>query len=211
DLLTGRTSATAPVIVSTASRDLMGLARSGAFEADLAHRLGCVHVAIAPLRERPEDVQVVIDTVLRNTPHGTPNLSLTPRAARTLRRYSWPGNDRELAGLLDRLRSTMAVDPSPVIDVQHLPENVRHEQDSAATLQVWMDQQLTARNGDLDEVLAHAERILIESTLSETSGQVTAAADLLGLTRQGLYKKMKRLDVDPGRFHETVGSDRQDG
>ncbi|MBT8399051.1 MAG: AAA family ATPase [Rhodothermia bacterium] len=202
-------SATSPdrlhLLVSTASRDPLQLAKLGMWSPELSLELSSTRIEIPPLRERREDVEVIVRSHLSRRLPGEPTAAITDEALDALRQAEWPENDKELIALIDSLRRSLAVDPSPVIDIGHLPRDLTTKQTPLSTLHRWVNEEFS-RNRDLEAVLSHAERLLIESTLAETGGQVSAAAELLGLTRQGLYKKMKRLDVDPARFH---GSEEQ--
>ncbi len=189
------------LLVSTASRDPLQVAPPATLSRELAVRLSSTRIEIPPLRQRKEDVEVIVRSQLSRRLPGEPSAVITDRALEMLREAEWTGNDRELIEVIDKLRRRLAVDPSPVIDIGHLPEVVTNKESPASTLHGWIDEEFS-RNRDLETVLAHAERLLIESTLADTGGQVSAAAELLGLTRQGLYKKMKRLDVDPAGFHD---------
>jgi transcriptional regulator of acetoin/glycerol metabolism len=183
--------------VSTTTRALERRVGDGSFSADLFSALTPVTLDIPPVRETPEDIPALArEHLARLSGPSAPTPALTPAADAALQQYGWPGSERQLLNVLEAAFGQVRSEPRPVIDSLHLGL------DGAATGTVGLQQDPTVRmeRGDtLDDALARAERHLIELSLVEHAGQVTATAQALGLTRQGLYKKMKRLGIDPAR------------
>jgi two-component system nitrogen regulation response regulator NtrX len=140
---------------------------------------------VPPLRERMEDVALLADHFLREftTAYGRKPKDLTEDALRVLEEYPWPGNVRELRNLMERI---VIMNPQPRIDARHIPL------DRARRAVFYKPAE---RFGSLQEVREAAERDYILKKLEEAKGNVTRAAELLGLERSHLYRKMKALGI----------------
>lgn len=188
-------------VVATLSEAPAEAERAGRLDAALRDALSTAVVALPPLRERRGDVVLLAHHFLRRlTPSGAPVATLTQEARDALLRYPWPGNVRQLRNELERALVFVGSEPAPVIDVADLSPALREEPPASADV-AWPLDRIHGAACSLDDVLADTERAVIEQVLARHHGQVSAAAETLGLTRQGLYKKMKRLHVDPARFH----------
>jgi transcriptional activator for dhaKLM operon len=170
------------VIASSAS-DLEADVAAGTFRSDLLFRLRSFVIAIPPLRERPEDVPLLIDQLLdKLSVQVGQTLGLTPAAREALRAYPWPGNVRELESVLER--AALLCDRQP-INLGHLPEAVRQRR------AVIPGKPLTVPVRSLVEV----EKQAILSAGRATSGNLSEAARLLGIGRTTLWRKMKELGI----------------
>jgi two-component system nitrogen regulation response regulator NtrX len=174
-------------IVAATNKNLEEEIARGNFREDLFYRLNVIPFYVPPLRERIEDVALLADHFLREfaTAYGRKAKELTPDAYRILQEYSWPGNVRELKNLMERI---VILNPQVRVDARHIPLNPMRR----ATLDRAMD-----RFGSLQEVRESAEREYILIKLEETQGNVTRTAELLGLERSNLYRKMKSLGIVP--------------
>ena len=181
------------VIASTAC-DLGARVQTGAFDEALFCRLTVATATLSPLHERPFETVLLVHRFLQDlNTEGTSVPSITDRALQTLLRYPWPGNIRQLRNEIERALVFIGSEPVPVIS--------KHDLSDAITAYVPAPSQPAPTSGrSLDEALAGVERTLIAQTLATHDGQVTASARALGLTRQGLYKKMKRLGIDVASF-----------
>src|SRR6185503_6804124 len=126
-----KVGATGPVesdarVVAATHRDLEALVREGAFREDLYYRLSVVPLRIPPLRERREDIPVLVEHLLAKQArrHDRPAPALAPAVIDRLVKYDWPGNVRELENLLERL---VVLQRSPVVEVEDLPEALRRD------------------------------------------------------------------------------------
>jgi len=192
-------------LLAETSEDMSTLVRTGRFRHDLYYRLHVISLLVPPLRERPADIPALARHFAETlAPAGTPPVSITTRAMDALRRYHWPGNVRELRNTIDRAISLVASEPAPTIDRPMLSAPIQDAAPAAAPQDGWGE--ILQPNCSLDDVLARTEKEIIERVLTECDGQITASAEMLGLTRQGLYKKMKRLSVDPASFKPAVAS-----
>jgi two-component system nitrogen regulation response regulator NtrX len=174
-------------VVASTNKNLEDEIERGNFREDLFYRLNVVPFYVPPLRERIEDVPLLADHFLKEftTAYGRKPKELTPEAYRVLQEYSWPGNVRELRNLMERI---VIMNPQVRVDVRHIPVNASRRAAADRT---------TDRFGSLQEVREAAEREYILKKLEETRGNVTRAAELLGLERSNLYRKMKTLGIAP--------------
>ena len=169
-----------------------------AMPAQLAHRLGIITLRVPPLRERREDIPVLVQRVLdeQRTPQ-TPLATITQRALDALLAYNWPGNVRQLRNEAERAYQAVRSEPAPQITWDALAAPIREAlSDTAPDTPHPYDTLLNDDTVALSEVLAQTEKAAIEHVLRAHDGHVSASAEALGISRQGLYKKMKRLDID---------------
>lgn len=174
-------------VVAATNKNLDEEIERGNFREDLFYRLNVIPFFVPPLRERSEDIPLLADHFLREftTAYGRKPKELTPEAYRLLAEYHWPGNVRELKNLIERI---VILNPQVRVDARHIPLN---------TLRRQMDRPPLDRFGSLQEVREAAEREYILKKLEETNGNVTRTAELLGLERSNLYRKMKTLGIGP--------------
>jgi sigma-54 dependent transcriptional regulator, flagellar regulatory protein len=183
-------------VVAATHRDLPDHVEKGSFREDLYYRLSVFPIELRPLRERPEDIAPLVREITERVyrRYGV-ELSFTPDALSILESYTWPGNARELANLIERLA---VLRPDGRVDADALPWPLRpaacpvaaNEQETS------MDQMLTttlpAGGLDLKEYLAELEREMIRSALERADGVVQQAADELGVRRTTLVEKINR-------------------
>jgi DNA-binding NtrC family response regulator len=155
------------------------------FREDLYYRLNVVPVVVPPLRERREDIPLLLDSFLREfcSIYQKPPKTFASRTLELLIHYSWPGNIRELRNLVERLVLLSRTDPIGPAD---LPEQIRHaagDDHPEITLQ-------------LDQPLREAEKAIIGDVLSRVTHNRTMAARLLGISLRALHYKIKRYGLD---------------
>jgi two-component system nitrogen regulation response regulator NtrX len=174
-------------VVAATNKNLEQEIERGNFREDLFYRLNVIPFAVPPLRERVEDIPVLAEHFLKEftTSYGRKPKELTPEAVRMLEEYSWPGNVRELRNLMERI---VIMNPEVRVDARHIPL-------SPSRRAVY--EKAVERFGSLQEVREAAEREYILRKLEETKGNVTRTAELLGLERSNLYRKMKSLGIAP--------------
>jgi two-component system, NtrC family, nitrogen regulation response regulator NtrX len=173
-------------VIAATNKNLQEEIERGNFREDLFYRLNVIPFQVPPLRERVEDIPLLADHFLKEftSAYGRKPKELTPEAYHMLQEYHWPGNVRELRNLMERI---VIMSPQVRIDVRHVPlPRARRPAERA-----------TEGYGSLQEVRAAVERDYILKKLDETSGNVTRAAELLGLERSNLYRKMKALGITP--------------
>lgn len=200
-------------IIAATNRDLAPLIANGGFREDLYYRLNVVPIALPPLRERTEDIEVLANHFLvQASEEGLPRRTLTPGAVARLEESAWRGNVRELRNVIYRL-ALMARDD--VVEASHLDDVIQdvtsisiplalHESpgfDSA--LAHWLHNEDPAEGTVYHLALAAFEKPLIEYALGETRGNQLRAAKLLGINRNTLRKRIGELGVEPDRFSRT--------
>ncbi len=192
-------------IIAATHRDVQEMIRSGRFREDLYYRLNAIPLRIPPLRERRDEIPLLVEHFLRTLPTArAQRASLSDRALEAMLHYDWPGNVRQLRNEIERTLVFTGSEPAPMIDLEDLSEAIcRAAVTSGGDL---TDLLAGTVSGGLDDILAGAEKSVIERTLASKEGQVSATAEALGLSRQGLYKKMKRLGIDSSRFQPDADS-----
>jgi two-component system, NtrC family, nitrogen regulation response regulator GlnG len=202
-------------IVAATHRDLRQLIRQGLFREDLFYRLNVVPIRLPPLRERTEDIPALMRhffTLAVN--EDLPSKSLDGAAMERLKSYRWPGNVRELENLVRRLaalysQEVLGVDAIDAELAEAPPADTGGESPEGEGLSAAAERHLrdyfAAHKGGLppvglyDRVLREIERPLIQLTLGATRGNQLRAAQLLGLNRNTLRKKIRELDIEVGR------------
>ncbi len=168
---------------------------------DLFYRLSILHVAIPPLRERREEIPLLVRHFLRTfVPETGPIPTVNSSAMRILREASWPGNIRQLRNEVERAADPLRNEPAPMLDASDLSETLlRQAQSDSSTL----SRELEESDATLADALESMERSVIREALERFDGQVSTAANALGITRQGLYKKLERLDISLSEFRKS--------
>jgi DNA-binding NtrC family response regulator len=182
-------------VVAATHRDLTRDIAEGRFREDLYYRLNVVSIPVPPLRERPEDVPILLDHFLARhaTEAGRGPLRFSEQARALLLRYDWPGNVRELSNAVERCVVLTEGDP---IDVMDLPEEVRdgHRAPQAPTSPAPVADVQLGQRGYHDAVV-EAKRQIIAAALAETGNHQTRAAEMLGLSQPYLARLMKNLGM----------------
>jgi two-component system nitrogen regulation response regulator NtrX len=170
-------------VVAATNKNLEEEIARGNFREDLFYRLNVIPFFVPPLRERREDVAELAEHFLLEftTAYGRKPKELTPEAFQVLAEYHWPGNVRELKNLIERI---VILNPQVRVDARHIPLNTRRPAERTPE-----------RFGSLQEVREAAEREYILKKLEEMHGNVSRTAELLGLERSNLYRKMKTLGI----------------
>ncbi|HUS05155.1 MAG TPA: sigma-54 dependent transcriptional regulator [Bryobacteraceae bacterium] len=174
-------------VVAATNKNLEDEIARGNFREDLFYRLNVIPFYVPPLRERVEDIPVLADHFLKEytTAYGRKPKELTAEAYTVLEEYPWPGNVRELRNLMERI---VIMNPQIRVDARHIPLNAARR----AVFGTPMD-----RFGSLQEVREAAEREYILKKMDEAQGNITRTAEMLGLERSNLYRKMKSLGIAP--------------
>lgn len=206
-------------VIAATHRHLENEIRENRFREDLFYRLNVFPIEIPALKERVEDIPLLVNDLIarmESTNRGT--VRLTPAALAVLMQHDWPGNVRELANLIERLAIMF---PKGLVDAADLPEKFQHyqvpegltielpktshdeEDDAGATIEVvgHFDSltsplvQLPAQGIDLKEYLNVMEMDLIRQALNESNGVVAHAAKRLNMRRTTLVEKLRKFDV----------------
>ena len=177
---TERVSISARIIAAT-HRDLESAVRAGSFRQDLYFRLNVVQIKLPPLRERKNDIPLLVNAFLEKFSDGQERVrTISEDAIARLMAYDWPGNVRELENAVER---AVALGSGPILQVGDLPSNLQYGTQE--------------RLPDKDEFLPldELERRAILRALREAGGDKLAAARLLGIGKTTLYRKLKQYDA----------------
>jgi two-component system response regulator AtoC len=174
-------------ILTATHRDLASEAKANRFREDLFYRINVLPIRIAPLRERREDIGILIDHFLtrNNTRLGTQIRAVSNEARKMLLEYAWPGNVRELENTIER---AMVLSETDIVDVTDLPERVREALDPV---------QVHLSSGELSikKTVQAIEEILIRRALQKTKGNRTRAAEILEISHRALLYKIKDYKI----------------
>jgi DNA-binding NtrC family response regulator len=184
-------------VIAASNRDLETMAKAGEFRPDLFYRLNVVSLYLAPLRERREDIALLLDHFLRlkAQEHTIATKSLSPEVVDFFTSYYWPGNIRELETLIERLT---ILTPHETIMLRDLPVGMRSV-DQTATLK----EDVLSGTRPLSDAVDAFERELIVKALQRTGFNQTKAALLLGTSRRILKYRIEKLKINEG----NAGSD----
>jgi transcriptional regulator with PAS, ATPase and Fis domain len=174
-------------VVAATNRDLAASIARRTFREDLFYRLNVFQIAIAPLRERPEDILPLAEAFLQDLGRtmGRPAAGISREAREWLLDYEWPGNVRELRNAIER---AILLCDGGLITRDHLPARLVRPDSSDHAL--GNGHAVAPENGTVR--LATVERDLIEKALQRTKGNKSRAAKLLGLTRAQLYTRLEK-------------------
>jgi DNA-binding NtrC family response regulator len=174
-------------LVAATNRTLSEEVEEGRFREDLYYRLNVVTLTLPPLRHRQADIPTLVDKFLREFAHthGRPVPRVTPEAMARLISHPWPGNIRELRNCLE---NTVIFLPGDTVEVENLPPNLREPSTERPPGHVLVP------GMTLDQM----EQEAIRQTLTLSGGNRTRAAEMLGISRRTLQRKIKELGIDGG-------------
>jgi sigma-54 specific flagellar transcriptional regulator A len=190
-------------VIAATHRRLEGLIEEGDFREDLFYRLNVFPIEVSPLRDRVEDIPLLVKEVLsRMEKENRGSVRLDKKAVVMLQHYGWPGNVRELANLLERLAILY---PNAVIEAKDLPEKfqsndynetnlISDDETLVATVQPNISQ-LPSSGIDMKQYLTNIEISLIEQALVNTNHVVARAATMLNVRRTTLVEKMRKYEI----------------
>lgn len=170
-------------IVAATNRDLLEEVKKGNFREDLFYRLNVVHIEVPPLRERKEDIPLLMSSFLEefNREDKRTIEGFSPAARKAMYAYSWPGNIRQLRNTIE---SAVVTCRGKVIDTGDLPEQIVAENRAG---------EVSIRLG---VTLSEAEKTVIMSTLDFCEGNKTKASEMLGIGRKTLHRKLEEYNVE---------------
>ena len=198
-------------VIATTSRNLHHLMQQDLFREDLFYRLNVVPLRLPPLRERSEDIAPLVTHFLaQGCADGLPVKSFAPEAIKILKGWHWPGNVRELENLVRRLavlhdNTIISADAVEVELSSEVPKNTLQADSLSLSVETHIKRYFDALNGDLPppglygRVLREVEEPLILETMAIARGNQLRAADILGLNRNTLRKKIKELNIKASR------------
>jgi two-component system, NtrC family, response regulator HydG len=175
-------------IIAATNKNLEEEVKTGRFREDLYYRLNVVPIVLPPLRERKEDIPILVEHFLKiyNEKNGRSVLGFHPRALDALMRYAWPGNIRELENVVERC---VILCRDEYVAFSELPEAIAEAEDFQVTQEI----RSGLRTG---MTLREMEKELILKTLAENDGNRTKSAGILGITRRTLQNKLKEYEIE---------------
>ncbi|MEK7864926.1 MAG: sigma-54 dependent transcriptional regulator [Nitrospirota bacterium] len=169
-------------IIAATNKDLREEVKKGSFREDLFFRLNVIPLFVPPLRERKEDIPLLVEYFLDSlaTEYGKPPRKILPEALKYLQSYDWPGNVRELKNVIERL---VIMTPSNIIDAKNLFIPVEHEESGYFQYKTLKD----ARDA--------FEKDYIAKKLEENNWNISRTAEILDVERSNLHRKIKAYEI----------------
>jgi len=180
-------------IVAATNRDLAREVKAGRFREDLYYRLKVIEISLPPLRERVEDIPLLLEWYLTrlNRKLNRKITGISPAAIKMLTAYQWPGNIRELVNLLEQV---MTFHNPDILDVKHLPNSVN-------TLCTALPTQTFSELKE--QVFEEVGRNYFQSLLNHFQGNITKVADYAGINRRHIHRLLHVWGIDPSSFRNN--------
>ncbi|MEN8162270.1 MAG: sigma 54-interacting transcriptional regulator, partial [Myxococcota bacterium] len=174
-------------VIAATNRDLELEPAEGRFREDLYYRLNVVPIRIPPLRERREDIPLLAEHFLKrySSEYRRNIAGINQEAVDALQNYGWPGNIRELENEVQRL--VIQAEENGWIEVSHLSPQLRKVEGTLA--------RIAPKKGTLKQMIEQVERWLLAEALRDHDGNKTRTAATLGITREGLHKKLSKFGM----------------
>jgi two-component system NtrC family response regulator len=177
-------------VIAATHRSLKQEIEEGRFREDLFYRLNVVRIQLPPLKQRPEDIHLLIDHFIRKyskeRPAGNAITHVDPAVERLFQDYHWPGNVRELENTIERV---MVLCPGPTITIEDLPIELRDHVHNTLHLEG------IPADATLYETLAMVEKKMILRAMKMAGHVQTKAAEILGIGKSGLNQKLKKYNL----------------
>ena len=187
-------------VIAATNRDLEAEVEHGRFRADLYYRLNVIPVLLPPLRERREDIPLLVYHFLRKSRPSHPDVlqAINKEALQLLVEYDWPGNVRELENIIER---SVILQAGDVLQADDLPEIVRSNRRAGGARRLFEGTSVT---------LEELEREYLVTVLNETGWQKKKASSILGINASTLYRKIQRYGLDKERARGDQESEHDD-
>jgi two-component system nitrogen regulation response regulator NtrX len=178
-------------VIAATNKNLETEIAQGTFREDLYYRLNVVPIEVPPLRDRSQDIPMLVEVFLREAAKKSPSPKkvMTSEALEMLQLYNWPGNVRELKNLIERMAIML---PDQVITAEHVPKpyNPRTPSVSSRTMEALLEV------NQLKDARQMFEKHFIEHKLSENDNNITRTAQSIGVERSYLHRRIKKLTQD---------------
>jgi two-component system response regulator PilR (NtrC family) len=197
-------------VIAATNKHLPDLIRKGTFREDLFYRLNVIPIHLPSLRERPEDIPLLVEGFVTRfcQQNRRPAKPVSEEAMALLARYSWPGNVRELENALER---AIALEQSDVLTAASLPDEIRAWQPTEATPAAALAPPTIPPEGlNLEDVVSQVERKLLLEALEKAGGVQTKAAQILGINFRSFRYRLKKYGLErprggPARVDRAAG------
>ncbi len=174
-------------VLAASNSDLQADVKQGNFREDLYYRLNVIPIHLPSLRERKEDIALLVDFFLKKYSQGRAPKNVTPEAMKLLMSYPWPGNVRELENTIERM---VILAPGDTIQREHIQETIKDVRPCAELV----PSDIPEAGVDLETLLESAEKTLLKKALEKAGGVKTEAAKLLGLSFRSFRHRLKKYD-----------------
>lgn len=179
-------------VISASNKDLADMVKKGSFRKDLYYRLNTVQIKIPPLRERKDDIPILVNKFAEDfcTQYHTNMINIPSDIMNILINYRWEGNVRELKNVIERAVVLAKNQHSNVIKLEYLPEDIINN---------IYDKKISVKNDcqyDLNKAIANTEKELIIKVMNLTNNNKTKAAKLLNIPRSTLHFKIKKYNLN---------------
>lgn len=170
-------------LITATNKNLEKMVKEGTFREDLYYRLKVISIKLAPLRERPEDIAILVKAFIKEfaQENNRPNMTIAPKALEILNRYAWSGNVRELRNCIE---SMVVLAQNNILTPKEIPSHIRDTMVSPSSLE--LEKGIT---------LEKAEKKLILNALKESHQNKTLAAKMLGISRRTLHRKLNEYQI----------------
>lgn len=169
--------------LAATNKNLVRMVKEGEFREDLYYRINVFSVHMPPLRERKEDIPILVEHFLRDAPRSA---QISSTALQVLMAHSWPGNVRELQNSVER---AAVMCETGTVEANHLPENIT----KGLTNQVM---RTLPESSSIDDQLREIEKGIIIEVLRKTGGVQVRAAQLLGIDQRSLWHRIRKYNID---------------
>ena len=172
-------------LVLATNRHLLDEVRQGNFREDLYYRINVIYLKVPPLRERKEDIPLLLEYFVKQLAQsgGRPVQTFTPDALDALVKYDWPGNVREVKNIVERM---MVLSNGSILTLENIPNDILLRSGGVQTRSAAAAHSASTNSGRLDDI----EKDVIQKTLDEVKGNKSLAAVKLGISRRTLYRKL---------------------
>jgi DNA-binding NtrC family response regulator len=185
-------------VIAATNRSLQQLVKEGKFREDLYYRFNVVKIDLPPLRERTEDIPVLVTHFIEKyTRPGEMPKQLEPDAMEVLMNYTWPGNIRQLENTIERACITTR---GPTVTMQNLPSEILYPPRAALPFEITLERPLPEL---VKSIVATVEQEYIRKALMKTQGNVSRGARVCGLSRRCMTAKMAEYKFDKAVFKEV--------
>ena len=182
-------------IITSTNIDLASAVASGRFREDLYYRLNVVTIDLPPLRDRPEDIPMLVKHFLEQLKERRlPSRSLSHETLVRLQGYEWPGNVRELEHIIEQLVVTT---PGPIIEPENLPPHIVSTREEPFSLDFDLQRPLQKIT---DELTERVERAYLVRVLEQYNGRIDRCAAHCGLSRRSISEKLRRYSIDKADY-----------
>jgi DNA-binding NtrC family response regulator len=180
-------------LICATNKNLPQMVAEGTFREDLYYRINVFALQLPALRERKEDIPLLVDDFLSRT---TPEVSISSPALQMMIGYAWPGNVRELQNTVER---AAVLSQGQEIVVNHLPESITRCSNHAFI------ENEDEKDLSIDDKLKEIEKGMIIDALKKTKGIQIRAAELMGINQRSLWHRIKKYQIDAAAFKSDKG------